>query len=341
MSTRRAGQSVRRRVGDAVLALYSFALVVLTLAALLAPQRVGWAALAQVLAHFLFLPVLVLLPFALARGRFLLRSGLFAAALTFGLVYPPALNLLAPPITNSTQLSLLTWNMFVGGPSPEQLRAALDEYQPDVAVLQEVRWEPLADDAELAARYPYRLLQPDQTAPGLAVLSRYPIVEWGVPAASEPVWDMPRIVWARLDLGGRTVTVVNAHPIPPRTLDENCTLLRCYNRGPRDAQIAQTRVLVEQLRQRNDEPLILAGDMNVTEREPAYFELAAGLRDTHRAVGKGFGASWRPKRLNSPFGLLRIDYIFSDERLQPTQLQTDCTERGSDHCLLVGRFAFS
>jgi vancomycin resistance protein VanJ len=323
---------------DLLLALYPLTLVLLTLASLAAPQRAGGLALSQVFAHFLFLPALLLAPFALGRGMFLLRLALAAAAATFLIVYPPALPL--PAARPAPDLSLLQWNVYVGGVEPADLQRALAEHQPDVVTLQEADLEALADDEAIAAAYPYRIVRPDETAPSLAILSRFPILEYAVPPMDAAAWDMPRVVWARLDVGGRTVTLVNAHPIPPRTFTEGCPLLRCYNTGPRDAQIADVRRLVEELRTRTGDPLILAGDMNVTEREPAYFDLSSGLRDAHRAAGAGFGASWRPGFLRLPAALLRIDYILADEGVRPTELRTDCAWRGSDHCLLVGKFAF-
>lgn len=324
---------------DVLLALYPLALVLLTLAALLEPPRVGAAALAQVLVHFLFLPALLLVPLALLGGMVLLRFALAAAAATFLLVYPPALNLAAPASAGSAELSVLTWNVYVGGVSAEQLRAALAEYQPDVVMLQEARWRMFADDAELAASYPYQLLRPEETAPGMVLLSRFPILEAGVPTLDRDHWDMPRMLWARLDLGDRTVTVVNAHPIAPRIRGAGCRLAACYNTGWRDRQISDVRAVVETLR-RPDEPLIVAGDLNVTEREPAYHELARGLQDAHRVAGSGFGASWRPGFVDLPFGLIRIDYLFTNEHARPLALHTDCARRGSDHCLLVGRIGF-
>lgn len=321
--------------GDLLLALYPLVLVLMTLMALVAPQRVGAAALAQVFAHFLFLPALLIAPFALRRGMFLTRLALTLAAASFLIVYPPAWPW--PARADAGELSLLQWNIYVGAVEPPALEQALTQYQPDVVTLQEADLEQLAADEALAARYPYHLLAPDETAPSLAILSRYPIVESGVPAAEESVWDMPRVVWARLDLGGRTALLVNAHPIPPRTFGEECPLLRCYNSGPRDEQIVGLRRLVGELR-RPGEPLLLAGDMNVTEREPAYFDLAAGLRDAHRHAGAGFGASWRPGALRLPLGLIRIDYIFSDALARAVELRTDCGWRSSDHCLLFGRF---
>ena len=329
------------QASDLLLALYPLGLVLLTLAALIAPQREGPLALTQVFAHFLFLPALLLVPLALRRGRFFLRLALVAAVASFLLVYPPALRLGAPAAPATPELTILQWNLYVGGVPPSELRRAMEQYRPDVVTLQESDWEAIADDSAIMAEYPYRLLDPANTAPGLAILSRLPIVESGVPQRDDAAWDMPRIVWARLQVEGRTVTLVNAHPIPPRTFDEGCDRPNCYNSGPRDAQIADLRRFVEQLHQRTGDPLVLAGDMNVTEREPAYFVLSAGLQDAQRVAGSGFGASWRPAALGLPLGLIRIDYLFSDAQLRPVGLRTDCAWRSSDHCLLVGRFALA
>jgi vancomycin resistance protein VanJ len=323
---------------DLLLAIYPFGLLLITLAALLAPQRAGSVALAQVLAHYLFLPALLLIPFALGRGMVLLRIGLSAAAAAFLLVYPPVLRLPGAPPAPGPELTVLQWNVFVGGVSAGELRDALDQHRPDVVLLQEALWEQIAEDGAIAAAYPHRLLRPEETAPSLLILSRLPIVEAAVPQLPGPMWDMPRVVWARLDLGGRTVTLVNAHPMPPRIFAAGCSPLRCYNNGPRDEQIVALRSFVEDLRRRNGDPLILAGDMNVTEREPAYFDLAAGLQDAHRVAGAGFGASWRPAELNLTAALIRIDYLFS-AGARPLELTTDCSRHASDHCLLVGRFA--
>lgn len=330
--------SAARAAVDLLAALYPLALVLLTLVALVAPRREGAAALAQVFAHFLFLPALLIAPLALLPGMFLARLGLAAALATFLIVYPPA-NPLATPRPGAPDLTVMTWNLFIDGVGPAQLRAALDQHRPDVVALQEALLDDLAADEQLAAAYPYQVIDPAETAPGLAILSRYPIVEHAVPPADTAAWDMPRVVWARIDLGGRTVAVVNAHPMPPRTFGTGCPVLECYNAGPRDAQIAAVRRLADDLQRRTGDPLILAGDMNVTEREPAFLDLAAGLRDAHLEAGRGFGATWRPAPLALPFGLIRIDYLLSDAQLRPLSLQTDCAARGSDHCLLVGGFA--
>ncbi|NCC35384.1 MAG: hypothetical protein EOM24_25735, partial [Chloroflexia bacterium] len=72
-------QRQRLRVIDGLLALYPVGLIGLTLLALVAPQRTGPMALSQVFAHFLFLPLLLLLPLAVLVRLSLLRFALGAA----------------------------------------------------------------------------------------------------------------------------------------------------------------------------------------------------------------------------------------------------------------------
>jgi hypothetical protein len=64
------------------------------------------------------------------------------------------------------------------------------------------------------------------------------------------------------------------------------------------------------------------------------------LTDAHRAVGVGLGSSWRPAFLmqRCPRGLIRIGYQLSSPGLRPLRITTDCTPRGSDHCLLAAVF---
>ncbi|NCC33133.1 MAG: hypothetical protein EOM24_14130 [Chloroflexia bacterium] len=329
----------RHRVWLRVGLLLFAGVLVAALVALVAPQRTGLMALTQVFAHFLFLPLLLLLPLAVLVRLSFLRLALGAALAVFLIVYPPAFAVgpPAPPATGA-QVRIMTWNLFYGRVSAEQLQVQLEAYQPDILLVQEMLGEGFVVTEWLTTQYPYHFIGSYTTAPGMAIFSRYPILEASVPQFAADHWDMPRIIWAHLDLDGYRLNVINAHPIPPRTFEPSCSVLRCYNQGPRDAQIVDLRRFVDQIRAQTGDPLILGGDMNVTEREEAYFDLAHGLVDVHRAVGRGFGASWRPGTLQVPFGLLRIDYFLTTPEARALSLTTDCRWYDSDHCVLVGDF---
>jgi endonuclease/exonuclease/phosphatase (EEP) superfamily protein YafD len=169
----------------------------------------------------------------------------------------------------------------------------------------------------------------------MGLLSSYPILESGQIAEDPPV------IWARLDVGGaRPLSVIAAHPLPgsmgslgplPLPFD--------YDVGGRDAQIRTIRSLTERLLALGD-PLILAGDFNVTDREPAYADLASGLLDAHLEVGLGPGSTWRPDAIKwLPLGFLRIDMVLAGNAARPVSSGVDCTLRGSDHCVVEALIA--
>jgi vancomycin resistance protein VanJ len=333
--------SVRRRFFLGVAALYPLLLVGLSLAQVIAPQREGLFALSQVFALYLFLPLVLLLPFVFMRGAMALRVALIACALVFCLRFFPRLD--APvvvPAPGSTQVSVLSWNVRVGGEQAGRVGPVLRSRPSEVVALIEADWEWLYEDQALAEVYPHRLVHPEEAATGMAVLSVHPILEHGIVENPRDIWDIPRVMWARLDLGaGRTVLVVVAHPSPPSTSGRNCSSLTCYATAKRDMRIAATRDFVEAALRRGDN-LLLVGDFNVTDREPAYNELAVGLRDAHKRVGIGLGNTWGPASLMSKsLPLLRIDYQFSSPNVTPLNTSLDCTPRDSDHCMVYGTFA--
>jgi vancomycin resistance protein VanJ len=333
--------SGRRRFFLGVAALYPLLLVGLSLAQVIAPQREGLLALMQVFALYLFLPLALLLPFVFMRGAMALRVALVACALVFCLRFFPRFDApIVVPAPGSTQVSVVSWNVRVGGEQVGRVGPVLRSRPAEVVALIEADWEWLYEDQALAEAYPHRLAHPTETATGMALLSVYPILEHGVVEDPRDIWDIPRVMWARLDLGaGRTVLVVVAHPSPPSTSGRNCSSLTCYATAKRDMRIAATRDFVEAALRRGDN-LLLVGDFNVTEREPAYNELVVGLRDAHKRVGTGLGNTWGPASLmNKSLPLLRIDYQFSSPNVTPLKTSVDCTPHGSDHCMVYGTFA--
>src|SRR3712207_2424254 len=112
----------------------------------------------------------------------------------------------------------------------------------------------------------------------MGLLSTLPLLEQGEV-------DNPRIpasfpvIWARLDLGaGKSLVVVNAHPRPGHVKLARHRLPLPYDFDPdvRDHEIKFVRDLVDPLLKAGKRVLLL-GDFNITDREPAYRELAAGL----------------------------------------------------------------
>jgi len=325
---------MRPRLADRLAALYPAALVVLSAMQLLAPQRNGVLALAQVFAPHLFLPLVVLLPIALLRvGRALRLVVVVACGIGVIRFGPGMVSLPAGATPGAEQLRVVSWNLAAGRVSPELLVDRLLASGADVVGLQELRDEGAAaieGSVALTKRFPHRVLAPDPTVLGMALLSRYPIVEHDMSHA-------PPFTVARLDLGdGRLFTAVSAHPLPARISLIGGLLPVRFDASERDASLHAIRHLVEPALT-GGEPIVLLGDFNVTDREPAYSDLTVGLTDGHLAVGLGPGSTWRPPAVDFlPFGVLRIDYIFAGGAARPLAIGVECVPDTGDHCILHG-----
>lgn len=330
----------------AVATLYLALLLALSLLHRLAPREAGVVALTQVFAPYLFLPLPALAPVLIAWRAALPRLLLLACCLVAGARFAPRPHPVPPSADPAAaQVTVLTWNLYIGNRRPDEVRRFLTTGPAEIVALQEVNEETLAwlaRDERLARLYPHRLLDPRPgTRPRqIVLLSVYPIVAASPRDARSAGPDAAPLVWARLDLGrGRRLVVATAHPVAPDTVLWTCERPLCYAPTLRDADLAGVRAAVTPFSGRG-EPFLLAGDFNVTEREPAYRALTAGLQDAHARAGRWPGHTWRPHLLlDRALPLLRIDYLLSSAAVTPLGTAVDCTPRGSDHCSLHGRFA--
>jgi vancomycin resistance protein VanJ len=313
---------------------YPVLLVLLTGFQLLAPQRSGPLALAQVFAPWLFLPLLFLVPFALALRDRALAGVLALALLAFGAhlgpEFVPSGRRAAEP--GAVPVRVASWNV-LGSNDPRRVAGTVRAFDADVVGLVEVT-RPVAaaldEDPAVHAAFPAMLLRPEQSR---AILSRYPVLASGVR-------DVPggrpgsALLWARLDLGGgRQLTAIVAHPLPADA-SPSPELPLHWNAARRDAEIAFTRSFAD-AEIAAGRRAVLMGDFNVTDREPAGAQLARGLRDAHDVAGWGLGASWAPLAVRKRgIALVRIDRILGGPGAVPTSFRTDCTFYGSDHCVL-------
>jgi endonuclease/exonuclease/phosphatase family metal-dependent hydrolase len=316
---------------------YPVLLVLLTAVQAVFPQRSGPLALAQVFAPWLFVPLLFLLPFAVTLRDRAVAGALALALLAFGLHlgpgYVPSREVAAP---GSVPVTVASWNVLLTNPSV-QVAGTVRGFDADVVGLVEVTFRQAAAlkaDPHLRQRYRTVLLRPDV---GRALLSRYALRDSGV--VQDPTGrGGSALLWARLDLGGgRELTVVVAHPLPAEA-EPSADLPLHWDAAPRDAEIAFVRAFVDG-QVAAGRRVVLAGDFNVTDREPGGRALARGLHDAHDA-GWGPDASWAPLAVRrSGLALVRIDRILGGPGVVPTAFGTDCAFHGSDHCVLHATLA--
>jgi endonuclease/exonuclease/phosphatase family metal-dependent hydrolase len=229
--------------------------------------------------------------------------------------------------------TVMTYNLGNGLADPGRLVAILRESSADLIGLQELE----TGQAEAIARqlgdlFPYQVLHPVGFA-GKGLLSRYPIVEQAQLHLSPERPDLRTVV----DIGGTTVTVIVAHPAPPKM---------------RLTGIAFDQVTSEQIDMLAQIAVasgaaIVVGDFNMTSRHSRYAHWTqSGLIDAFRAVRRGgatlpvrVGRSVKMKDRLMGFPLrpvVRVDYIWHTAHLV-AQAAWVGDDAGSDHLPVLAR----
>jgi endonuclease/exonuclease/phosphatase (EEP) superfamily protein YafD len=311
---------------------YVAAVTLLLLASAVVTPRGGIPAILVIFGPQLALAGLLLAPLALLREADALRGAF--AALAIAVAVRLGDEWLSPPPASSPDVEIASWNLERGAREPADGLDALGEIDVDFVALQELTPDQAAAieaDPTLGRRYPHHALAPDPTVLGLGILSRHPI------SASESFAD-PVVLVARVGVGGRSLTVVNVHPLPARIAQVRGVPVD-FDPQKRDRDLRAIRARVDAAIARG-ETVLLVGDFNVVPTEVAWRELSDGLRDAHLMAGVGPGWTWRPGRLETlEAGLLRIDAALAGPGLLPVETSVDCSRLG-DHCLLQAGFAF-
>jgi len=317
-----------------LLAVVPAALVAFAVLSAVLPPRSGPLALALTLEEHLFIAVLVVLtPVALLTRARLLGLALVVVVVAGGGFFGSEWISLPGGATRH-DLSVMSWNLQAGARTPAEAAAQLEGVKVDLIALQELEPDASAAieaDPVITARYPHREMQPRAGSRGVAILSRYPIMDLGFPgieAEMQVVLDAPQ---------GR-VHVINAHPMPASI--ETITPLRLpidFNPAQRDAAIATVKGGIDLARSAGERVLVL-GDFNTAPSEPENAVLTEGLRDTHVEVGEGPGWTWRPSRFTFlPVAFLRIDRQLTAGAIYPVSTSVECSLPG-DHCRLFGDY---
>ena len=315
-----------------LVAAYAWGAAALLALGLLAPTDAGPLALLQLLAPYLALLAVVVVPIVIATRSGSSALPLALTALLFIVRFGGEWTSLgagaSPP-----DVAVATWNMQAGVNTGRTAVAMLRDQAVDIVALQELTPEVAAaidSDERLMSLYPHRVLEARASVSGMGILSRYPIESWDY--ATDPVR-----LEAHLRLPDRDLVLIDAHPFHA-DLDLVSGIPIGMDPGNRDLELKLLKARVDDLEATGSDVLLL-GDFNTAPTELAFGVVAAGLHDAHAEAGWGPGWTWRPTAAEFlGIGLLRIDRVLSTPRIVPVSTAVTCPPVG-DHCLVEAALA--
>lgn len=238
----------------------------------------------------------------------------------------------APP--DAPRLTVATFNILRDGQGMDEMLAVIRKMDADIIALQEFGKVSEAYFTEmLQDLYPHHATFPQEGRYtyfyGQGVYSKYPIVE-------REYWreeDLPishgnmRVV---LDINGADVVLYNVHPWPSIQWNRQLANFGIVYDANKDIShsVAFDR-LIKRIKAEGDVPLILVGDLNMSEQYTEYADVSALLTDVHRAAGWGMGYTYPDIYLFRP--VLRLDYVFVSDHFAPLALTTYHDSTVSDH----------
>ena len=281
-----------------------------------------WFWPAEVLCHFR--PFLALLWLGLAGVALLARARGAAAGFALAALASawPTLALLVPrerPEPTGTTLRVASANLLWGTDTVRDLLSWVDEVRPDLLFVSEIAVADRAALGELRARgFEHVLLCPPEAewtdaTWGRILLARRPLRR-GATRWPGPILD----AWIELD--GRAVRVLGAHPMRP---------------GRAELTSRRNRVLAHLAALAAEQPgAIVLGDLNLTECSPRYDDLLADGRLADTRAGRGRMGTWKLFNphldLEIPWIRLPLDHVLAGSGLVSTARSVG-RDFGSDH----------
>ncbi|MGE5656272.1 MAG: endonuclease/exonuclease/phosphatase family protein [Actinomycetota bacterium] len=290
----------------------------------------------------IFLPLFMVPFIALGSGkqhRWFFISSSIACFLILGWVHLKYWSPQAISANNFPQsLKILTLNSSWNKTTPASLIALIEEQQPELVFLQEITAIHYNQAfPKLKTLYPYQA-----GAPGLALLSKYPILFNEIIHLAGHREFQERAI---LQINQQRVVVYNMQATAPwirfhKIIPGMKFKLPVYEYGDRTAEIQDLLKRIQQ----ETEPAIVVGDFNMNDQAQDYSVLAAVLQDAFQQSGRGFGFTWPHgwplnfliKRshwqLNYP--LFRLDYIWYSQQWRSKSTEV-VSPTGSDHLPVV------
>lgn len=235
---------------------------------------------------------------------------------------------------------VFTYNVGNGRADPDKLVSVVRTNEVDIVGLQELNDSQASRmQSALGVDYPHRALFPGGFA-GKGIVSRYPILQ-ATQVHLGP--ERPDLV-VTLDVDGTELSVISAHPPPPRFRKTSVSF------DP--STIRQIEALADLAIERK--PAILLGDFNFVQRSKEYMLVKSkGLWDAFHESGGGYGSTlprrigpWRRfQRLNKLLRwvrlipMARVDFIWYTQPIRSLASWVG-EDAGSDHLPVLARLEF-
>jgi endonuclease/exonuclease/phosphatase (EEP) superfamily protein YafD len=243
------------------------------------------------------------------------------AAINFCTIAPIYFDKEPQPTGSSRSYRSLLMNVNTESGKPHQVAQAILQIDPDVVILEEVNDAWLCALAVALRGYAYSMAMPREDNFGIALYSKYPLVQSEIRQVSEA--NIPSAI-AELQLPDGRLTLIATHLLPPVSA-ENSRL--------RNDQLTRLPEIVKQA----NSPVLLLGDLNATPWCAHFKRLLnqAGLRDSSQ--GRGVLGTW-PTRI--PLLLIPIDHCLYTAGVHIMR-KARGPKVGSDHYPLVVDFVLT
>lgn len=291
-----------------------------------------WAlALLNTFAFYLFLPIFILLPFAIWQRKRRLMVGLVFSVLLFGVLCPPRLNFFAnvvPTEPTEPTLKVMTFNLLWSNQNYPKIAQMIREVQPDLIGVQELQPKELPNLLKaLGPEYSYHAIHPVDRFHTVALLSRLPIAS--VTTLSDP--PLERGLQTTVVYGPQRLNVLVTHLVPNNMPIEGFVAATLDRYRRRAAETAELRKILRKPLL----PTLMLCDCNLTETSEAYQQLRQVLKDSFQERGQGLGHTIFASGI--PFPIQRIDYVWHTDEFKPVAAFVG-TDGGSDHLPMIATF---
>ena len=299
----------------------------------IAPQALKPVIVLNHFAHWLLL--LSVLVFALAftlGGRLRLLGWLVPGVVAFGAWYLPGYLPHSTPDGTGREFTAATYNVLGHLADPDRTFAVIRAMDADFVALQELR--PTLESklkTDLSDVYPYQVSKVIQGYDGLALISRYPIVEYEIAFDevdfSTPGWrDAPKYIRAVIDMDGQLLVAYAVHtmiPLPNIYIRPWYVVPFEYDDSHLQAHVQRIYDLVES----ETLPVLVLCDCNCTPRTRQHELLDRVLDDAFEESGWGLGLSHPVE----PMPVFRIDYVWHTPQFAALDAKVWPDSGTSDH----------